>query len=112
MMKTAIGITAAMLMMSGAAMAQGTASATLPIIVTPTPPPPAQITISFAPPNPTVPCNATPGTFVSQVTAGVAAGTGDGNALALSASGDTTDFALAGTAPPTNVIVGPNGISA
>src|SRR5271166_6217004 len=46
------------------------------------------------------------GTVVSTVDASG----GDGNAITLSMTGNTTDFALSSTTPPANVVVVPAGI--
>ena len=60
--------------------------------------------LSANPQNPTVACNAAPGTAISALsTTG-----GDGNPVAYTATaGDTSDFTTSGS----NVVVGPNGIN-
>jgi hypothetical protein len=63
--------------------------------------------IGFSPNNPMISCTLAAGTVVSAVSITG----GDGQPITLALSSDTTDFALSGTAPPANVIVGPNGIT-
>jgi hypothetical protein len=65
------------------------------------------LTLVFNPTNPTVPCNTPPGTAVMAITTSG----GDGNAVALSMTANSADFALSATAPPANLIVGPAGIA-
>jgi len=61
------------------------------------------LAVVFTPSNPTIACAAMAGTVVSAVsTTG-----GDGNAVTLAISGDTTDFALSGS----NVVVATGGIT-
>ncbi len=63
----------------------------------------APLEIVFTPSSPTIACAAAAGTVVSAVsTTG-----GDGNAVTLTMSGDTTDFALSGS----NVVVASSGIT-
>lgn len=66
---------------------------------------PIQITVT--PAAPTVACGAGASTVIATVTTAA----GDGRPIALSLGGDTADFALAGTAPPTDVLVGSHGIA-
>lgn len=61
---------------------------------------------TLTPASPTVACPAAAGYVVAAVTSNVT------RAVPLTLGGDTTHFALAGTAAPTNLIVGPNGIAA
>src|SRR5271165_6050850 len=51
-------------------------------------------------------CTVAGGTVVSTVSVSG----GDGNAITLSMTGNTTDFALSSTTPPANVVVAPGGI--
>jgi hypothetical protein len=82
----------------------GNVTATLPITIQ------APLVIVFTPPNPTIPCNAAPGTVV----AALSVTGGDGNPATYTASsGDTTDFAVApGANGGANVAVGSAGIAA
>jgi hypothetical protein len=64
----------------------------------------APLAITFSPPNPTVACQAPPGTVVATL---VPTG-GDNTTITWSLAGDTTDFAISGT----SLVVGPNGIAA
>lgn len=63
----------------------------------------SDLTIVFTPLNPIVACTAAAGTLVSAVSVTG----GDGNAVTLAMSGDTTDFALSGS----NIVVAAGGIT-
>jgi hypothetical protein len=76
----------------------GSATATLPITIQ------APLVVSANPPNPTVACNAAPGTAV----AALSVTGGNGNPVTYQATaGDTTDFTTSGA----NLVVAPNGIN-
>jgi hypothetical protein len=75
----------------------GSATATLSITVQ------APLAVVFTPSSPTVACSTAAGTVVSALSVTG----GDGNPVAWSISGDTTDFALNSS----NVVVGPNNIT-
>jgi hypothetical protein len=64
----------------------------------------APLNITFTPPNPSVACQAAPGTLVTTMSATG----GDNTTITWSLAGDTTDFAVSGA----NLVVGPNGIAA
>ena len=64
----------------------------------------APIAITFSPANPSVACQAPPGTVVTTLSATG----GDNTPITWSLAGDTTDFAISGA----NLVVGPNGIAA
>jgi hypothetical protein len=64
----------------------------------------APLAITFSPSNPTVACQAPPGTVVATL---VPTG-GDNTTITWALAGDTTDFAISGV----NLVVGPNGIAA
>lgn len=76
----------------------GTVSGTLSIAVSP----PA-LALIINPSSATLACNAAAGTVV----AALSVTGGDGNAIAYSLAGNTTDFAISGS----NVVVGPSGIA-
>ena len=63
----------------------------------------APLGITFSPANPTVACQAPPGTVVATL---VLTG-GDNTTITWALAGDTTDFAISGA----NLVVGPNGIA-
>jgi hypothetical protein len=63
----------------------------------------APLNITFSPPNPSVACQAPPGTVVTTL---VPTG-GDNTPITWALAGDTTDFAISGT----NLVVGANGIA-
>jgi hypothetical protein len=98
-MRKALAFAVALGLSHGAFAAGISASSNLTITVTGVP------IIGFSPNNPTLSCTLAAGTVVSSISVTG----GDGGPITLALSGDTTNFALSGTVPPANVIVGPNG---
>ncbi len=66
-----------------------------------------KFTLVVTPPAPTITCETAPGTVV----AGITVQGGSGNPVALTISGDTTDFALSATTVPANIVVAAGGIA-
>jgi hypothetical protein len=97
-LRLAVLLGAALFGIGEAGAAGGSASGTLTITIQ------APLAVAFAPTAPSVPCNAPAGTIV----AAVSTSGGNGNAPTLAMTGDTADFALAGS----NIVVGPAGIAA
>ena len=98
-MRNAFLLAAALLVAAVSTAHAGSASATLSITIQ------APFKITVIPANPSIACNAAPGTPV----AALSMTGGDGNPVTYAAGGgDTSDFAVSGS----NVVVGPNGIAA
>ena len=97
-----IAIAALLFLLAASAHAQAASvSATLSITIQP-----GALMALLNPSSATEACNVAGGTVVSTVSVSG----GDGNAITLSMTGNTTDFALSATAPPANVVVAPGGV--
>ena len=102
MTKIAFGVAVAAIALFHVSAQAASVSGTLSITVSPAP-----LAISVSPSSATEACSVAAGTVVSAINVTG----GDGNAITLSMTGDTTDFVLSATTPPANVVVGPSGVA-